>query len=200
MSPATPPVQAAAVARRTRANRYARRADDPGQLAHRRGVVLDVAQQVGEGQPVEARVGEWQRLRLACRSSFTPELVGAGEAPTGSRPASRGSGRCHDRAATACQARQRPAPCRSPRRARAPARRHYRPHERSPPAGILTEAEQRREQVIATRQPTEQLHRLALDVGVRRRRARPPKRTSRLSGNRQLLRPLSDGLRLELAA
>ena len=38
---------------------------DPRQLAQRRGGILDVAQQVGEGQRVEARVRERQRLGLA---------------------------------------------------------------------------------------------------------------------------------------
>ena len=145
----------------------AARAQHARELAHRRGRILHVAQQVRERERVEARVGEGQRLGLRLH-----ELDARARTPRSARArprASRRSGR-RPRPSTrsARAARPPPCPCRSRRRARAAAARRDRVDERAAPARVLPEAERRRQRVVAARQPAEQLERLAL---ARRRAA-----------------------------
>ena len=134
----------------------------PRQLPHRRGRVIDVAQQVGEGDRVEALVGERQPLGLGLQELHRRPRLGSEASPRGSQHR-RALIDGHDRAVGprtqlgGDQTRagghvEHPLSASEPERA---------DHRRAP-ARVLPEAEGGRQDVVAALEPVEQLERLEL--------------------------------------
>ena len=142
--------------------------DHPGQFAHRRRAVVDIAQQVGERQRIELAVGERQPLGFASarRSPGTPAAQ--------ARPAGPGAGRASPRSDPAPTTSQPPRCASSKATSPVPGgdiedalTRAWIdcPHHRPAPARVLAEAEHGAHAGVLRREPGEQLQGVTLARG-----------------------------------
>ena len=149
------------------------RRDDAGQLAQRRGRVVDVAQEVGERQVVELAVGERQPLGLADpqRDARAQQVV---VLDPGARPCEHRLALVDpdDRAAVPAHERRgdHPGPGRDVQHAVLRSGLDRGDH-RAPPARVLAEAQGRADAVVVARQAREQRERVLLALRGLARRA-----------------------------